>query len=443
MPAYILGLAESRKVLSSYVKWGLFYTRTIPTGCSTPFKHACHTQGLLSDRMMRPPNNQPRIVVVDTETTGLFSTDRIVEIACVTIFDGEIVEEYETLLQPNRDPGPVYIHGITPSILEAAPEFQSVAGDIAARLDGAVLVAHNINFDSRMLSQEIGRVPTMTFDPGVGICTYRLTRQKLSVAAQQAGISQPDHTALGDARVSAQLLLARSSQWADMKISPASCRSSIDSTGVTVRRPDAPPRKGALSMLALRTAWPRTTTEAEALYLDTLDRCLDDGELTHDEQAWLTSTAQALQMSEGHREDMHRRYYERLVGQILADGVVTQGERVLHDKVAAALAFDGDKRLPGEVPSWENVLDRLIPGMAVCFTGSALSGDESIPRSTLEDLARQVGLKPVKSVTKRCGLVVAGDVRSRSAKARRARRLGLPIIDATHFMTLVAKGEPT
>lgn len=395
------------------------------------------------DHMFSPPANQPRIAVVDTETTGLFSTDRIVEFACVTILDGEIVEEYETLLQPNRDPGPVHIHGITPSILEVAPEFESVAGDIAARLDGAVLVAHNISFDLRMLGQEIGRVPTMTFDPGMGICTYRLTKQKLSVAAQQAGIVQPDHTALGDARVSAQLLLARSSQWTDGNFAPATCRSGSDSTGFTVRRPGAPPRRGALSMLALRTAWPRTTNEAEVLYLDTLDRCLDDGELSHEEQVWMASTARALQLSKAHRVDLHRRYYDRLVRQILADGVVTEEERVLHDKVAAALEIGGDERLVGEAETGEEKAVELTPGMAVCFTGQATVDGDPIRRPTLQQLARQAGLHPVNSVTKRCGLVVAGDVRSRSGKARKARDRGLPIIDATHFMKLIAKGGST
>lgn len=194
-------------------------------------------------------------------------------------------------------------------------------------------------------------------------------------------------------------------------------------------------------MLALRTAWPRTTTEAELLYLDTLDRCLDDGELSHEEQVWLNSTARALQLSEGHRVDMHRRYYERLVGQILADGVVTKEERALHDKVAAALAIDGDDRISGETETDDERVVNLTPGMAVCFTGAAMVNGKPVPRSTLEDRARQVGLRPVKSVTKRCGLVVAGDVRSRSGKARKARNLGLPIVDATHFITLIAKGE--
>lgn len=380
-----------------------------------------------------------RWAVIDTETTGFSRHDRIVEFACVTVLDGQIVEEYETLVQPNRDPGPVHIHGVTPSMLEAAPEFESVAGDIATRLHGALLVAHNISFDLRMLNQEIGRVPTMTFDPGMGICTYRLTGQKLSVAARQEGIAQPDHTALSDARAAAHLLLALSNRGMVLDSSPATCHSGEAASGFTVRRPGAPPRRGALSMLALRTAWPSTTTEAEVLYLDTLDRCLDDGELSPEEQAWLSSTAQALRLSEDHRTEMHRRYYDRLVRQILADGVVTEDERNLHDKVAGALKIDGADLL-GEQPDPPGEAVVLAPGMGVCFTGVATADGEAIPRSELEGWARQAGLRPVKSVTKRCGLVVSGDVRSRSAKARKARERGVPIIDPVQFRALIVKG---
>ncbi len=382
-----------------------------------------------------------RFAVIDTETTGLTRYDRIVEFACVTVMDGEIVEEYETLLQPDRDPGPTHIHGITASMLEAAPEFKSVAGDIASRLNGASLVAHNISFDVRMLRQEIGRVPTMTFDAGTGVCTYRLTRQKLSVAASEEGISAsaPYHTALNDARVAAQLLLRMQARGRALDPSPASCHAPDLSTSLTVRRPGAPPRRGALSMLALRTAWPQTETEGEVLYLDTLDRCLDDGELSREEKAWLDSTAAALRLSATRRADLHRRYYTQLVDQILADEVVTETEQTLHDQVADALMIDVRDRTVQKSHSSSSRAVHLVAGMTVCFTGVVMEGGELIPRSALEDLARKAGLQPVRSVTKKCDLVVSGDVRSRSRKASRARDLKIPLIDAAEFKALVAK----
>ena len=43
------------------------------------------------------------------------------------------------------------------------------------------------------------------FDPGEGLCTYQLTRQKLALAAADAGLPEPNHTALTDARTVALL----------------------------------------------------------------------------------------------------------------------------------------------------------------------------------------------------------------------------------------------
>ena len=55
------------------------------------------------------------IAVVDLETTGLWPqrSDRIIEIAVVRMNpDGTIHSEFETLVNPKRDLGPTYIHGI-------------------------------------------------------------------------------------------------------------------------------------------------------------------------------------------------------------------------------------------------------------------------------------------------------------------------------------------
>ncbi len=54
-----------------------------------------------------------RIAVIDVETTGLYNTDRVVEIAILTLdCDGRVHDEFETLVQPLRDVGPTWIHGV-------------------------------------------------------------------------------------------------------------------------------------------------------------------------------------------------------------------------------------------------------------------------------------------------------------------------------------------
>jgi len=51
--------------------------------------------------------------ILDTETTGLGGSDRVVEIA-VIVYDSEkdvVVDEFDTMVNPMRDIGPTNIHG--------------------------------------------------------------------------------------------------------------------------------------------------------------------------------------------------------------------------------------------------------------------------------------------------------------------------------------------
>ncbi|WP_417851426.1 exonuclease domain-containing protein [Thalassoglobus sp.] len=56
--------------------------------------------------------------VIDVETTGVGNKDRIVEVAVVVLNENlKIIDEYDTLVDPLRDVGPVDIHGFSPSML--------------------------------------------------------------------------------------------------------------------------------------------------------------------------------------------------------------------------------------------------------------------------------------------------------------------------------------
>ena len=222
-----------------------------------------------------------------------------------------------------------HVHGITPEMLQSAPRFEEVAGDIATRLDGAVLVAHNISFDVRMLLQEAARLDGTGFGPGEGMCTYRLTNQKLVLAAAEAGLPEPNHTALVDARTVAALVDLYAPRGALRDLQAAAWTLTVPKSGVTMRRPGAPPRRGSLHQAAARTHWPGAPEESTALYLDALDRCLDDGVLKNAERDWLDDTAKALGLSETGRAELHKQYYELLKEQILADGIVTSEEKQL------------------------------------------------------------------------------------------------------------------
>lgn len=72
-----------------------------------------------------------RIAVIDLETTGLspWRHDRVVEVGVVVVTsEGEILCEYETLVNPSRDMGPTATHGTTATDVMHAPRFPQIAG---------------------------------------------------------------------------------------------------------------------------------------------------------------------------------------------------------------------------------------------------------------------------------------------------------------------------
>ncbi|WP_328503736.1 DEDDh family exonuclease [Streptomyces sp. NBC_00457] len=151
--------------------------------------------------------------VVDVETTGLARDDRIISAAVYRLdAHGEVEDHWYTLVNPERDPGPVWIHGLTSDVLEGAPLFEAIAEEFATRLEGRVLVAHNAVFDWQMIAREYARARS---EPPVRqrLCTIALSKElelplpnhKLeSLAAHFGVVQQRAHHALDDARVLAE-----------------------------------------------------------------------------------------------------------------------------------------------------------------------------------------------------------------------------------------------
>ncbi|MER5307851.1 DEDDh family exonuclease [Streptomyces sp. NPDC002773] len=151
--------------------------------------------------------------VVDVETTGLARDDRIVSAAVYRLdAQGNVEDHWYTLVNPERDPGPVWIHGLTTDVLEGAPLFPEIAAEFAARLDGRVLVAHNAMFDWQMIAREYARAESAA-PVRQRLCTIALAKElslplpnhKLeSLAAHFGVVQQRAHHALDDARVLAE-----------------------------------------------------------------------------------------------------------------------------------------------------------------------------------------------------------------------------------------------
>jgi DNA polymerase-3 subunit epsilon len=162
----------------------------------------------------------PSIAFVDVETTGTVPTgDRITEVGIVRVEQGEFVEEWSSLVNPERAiPEEIQaLTGITNAMVRGAPTFAQLRREIHQRLVGHVFVAHNARFDYGFLKNEFRRVE-LAFRADV-LCTVRLSRKLypdaighgLDALIARHGLQDaidPDpssrggrHSALGDARV--------------------------------------------------------------------------------------------------------------------------------------------------------------------------------------------------------------------------------------------------
>lgn len=161
-------------------------------------------------------------VVFDTETTGLLPSrgDEIVQLAAVRIVNGRRVEMemLDTLVNPGRriPPSSTDIHGITEAMVANAPTIEQVTRRFHKFVQGAVLVAHNANFDLAFLHRYAGKLG-LRFDNPV-LDTVLLSavvfgdseNHSLDALAARLGVPLPEdmrHTAIGDATATADVLL--------------------------------------------------------------------------------------------------------------------------------------------------------------------------------------------------------------------------------------------
>lgn len=153
--------------------------------------------------------------IVDIETTGgKFNEEGITEIA-IYKFDGHtIVDQFSSLINPERpiQPFVVNLTGINEKMLRNAPKFYEVAKRILELLNGCILVAHNAQFDYRILKTEFKR---LGFDFEIEtLCTVELSKKlipdlpsySLGKLVRSLGIPISDrHRAQGDAKATVAL----------------------------------------------------------------------------------------------------------------------------------------------------------------------------------------------------------------------------------------------
>ncbi|MFP9114216.1 exonuclease domain-containing protein [Flavobacterium sp. RHBU_3] len=153
--------------------------------------------------------------ILDIETTGgQFNEEGITEIAIYKYDGHEVVDQFISLVNPEKpiQPFVVKLTGINNAMLRSAPKFYEVAKRIIEITEGCILVAHNAQFDYRVLRTEFKNLG-YDFEKQT-LCTVELSQKllpeqpshSLGKLVRSLGIPITDrHRATGDAMATVQL----------------------------------------------------------------------------------------------------------------------------------------------------------------------------------------------------------------------------------------------
>jgi DNA polymerase-3 subunit epsilon len=165
------------------------------------------------------PLPEVTFVIVDLETTGGSPSDAgITEIGAVKVRGGEVLGEFQTLVQPGEAVPPfiAVLTGITDSMLVDAPPLAVALPAFLEFLAGSVVVAHNAPYDVGFLKGACAKLGRRWPETTV-VDTARLARAVLlrdevrncklgTLAAHFRSGTQPNHRALSDARATVDVL---------------------------------------------------------------------------------------------------------------------------------------------------------------------------------------------------------------------------------------------
>jgi len=164
--------------------------------------------------------------VLDFETTGTSGKfNRAIEIGIVRVKNGEVLDTFQSFINPGTLV-PYYITsltGITNDDVHDAPFFEDLTSQIVDFIGDSILVAHNMPFDYSFLQSEFMRADVL-LPQNETLCTLKLARKlypelkskSLGNLVQHFGIRHKNvHRALGDAMVTAKLLIKMINQLKD------------------------------------------------------------------------------------------------------------------------------------------------------------------------------------------------------------------------------------
>ena len=124
-------------------------------------------------------------VVMDMEMTGLSPyKDKIIEIGAIKVVDGEVREEFQTLINPNIkiDEKITEITGISNEMVQDKPFIDEILQDLIHFIGERIIIGHNLVYDYSFLMQAIynNGIAEQCNKHHLGIDTLKIARKMLS-----------------------------------------------------------------------------------------------------------------------------------------------------------------------------------------------------------------------------------------------------------------------
>ena len=221
-------VASASTLIKRAMSWGWKSIAITDHGVVQSFPEACHTvegnddfkviygvEGyLVPDENLVLSNDKGQTLkdttycVFDLETTGFsFRTEKITEIGIMKIRNGEIIDTFETFVNPEK-PIPLKVQEvthITDDMVKDAPKIEEILPKVMEFFGDSVLVAHNADFDTGFLRyncQQLGYKFENTYLDTLALAKNlfpNYKKYKLGVIAENLGIEVlVAHRALDD-----------------------------------------------------------------------------------------------------------------------------------------------------------------------------------------------------------------------------------------------------
>lgn len=407
--------------------------------------------------------------VIDLETTGFSPArgDRILELGVVKVQeDGQIIDKYSTLINPERDISNYNIHGVKPDLVKNAPKFHEVKDYLKSFINGTTLVAHNAPFDFMFLQNEL-------IDQAIelkGICTIKLSRiidsstpsRNLENLCRYYDIEINDaHEALSDALATSKLFsflkkeylsLFGNQSFQKQMVNPLSLQVKKSSSlkRVEYKRNDAFERtqreKNRIQVFIERLPTDSLSRDEKCLqYLDTLNEVLSDRIISNQELNMLEEVTEEYNLTKKDIIELHKQYLIEVIKAYFLDSSISEFEKNDLNELTKLLGLKSEdlnhlikevsqKAIPDVQESKNNVEGNLI-----CFTGilrSKINGVE-VDRLKAQSIAQQHGMIVKKNVSKKLDYLVVADPHTQSGKAKKAKKYGIKILAEPEYWRLI------